>query len=234
MLLTPAALCFNSAGSSGEVRQRVGELDVLPALTTLTDSAALSLSRICCSCRVLGEVRQRVGELDVLPAWLRKDYGLAGWMEDLHELHNPSGSPERYQQAEKGLAMRVSHASSTLTWWNLLDGFGGAQQCRHFAHVAVSAQPHGCVTAMWLSTLEPAVLMVMIIIINALHCHKICHWDDSICGVALCLCHCCCDVAAGAHLDAAGALLGAIQVDHSTCHSTPNLIFCCCNCRSSF
>jgi hypothetical protein len=63
-----------------------------------------------CVCRVLGEAVQRVGERDVLSAELREEYGLAGWMEDLQEVHNPSGCSAHYQQAEQGLAFRVRGA----------------------------------------------------------------------------------------------------------------------------
>jgi hypothetical protein len=81
-------------------------------------SCLCSVVVLSCVCRVLGEVAQRVGDRDVLPAELREEYGLSGWMEDLRELHNPSGSLERYQRAKRGLAFRVraeplSHADTT-------------------------------------------------------------------------------------------------------------------------
>lgn len=58
-------------------------------------------------CRLMSKVREQ-GMQDVLPETLRQQHGLGSWLDDLEEAHNPTTRP-RYEQACRGLAMRVSH-----------------------------------------------------------------------------------------------------------------------------
>jgi hypothetical protein len=44
---------------------------------------------------------------DVLPVALRGQHGLGSWLDDLEEAHKPT-TRRRYEQACRGLAMRVS------------------------------------------------------------------------------------------------------------------------------
>ncbi len=58
-------------------------------------------------CRLLEAVRGLGASHDVLPESVREQYGLAGWLDDLQEVHSPT-SRESYERACKGFAMRVS------------------------------------------------------------------------------------------------------------------------------
>lgn len=61
---------------------------------------------------------------DVLPEEVRQQYSLAGWLEDMEEVHRPT-TEASYQRACKGVALRVSR----LTAWVCCFASGGWFVC---------------------------------------------------------------------------------------------------------